>query len=86
VLRLGAVLDLPIRERNTLLLAAGLPAAFPARELADEALRPVRCVLERVLRAHEPYPAWVVGRGLRFLAPNRAAEVLFPGLPTPAAR
>jgi transcriptional regulator with XRE-family HTH domain len=78
--RLGAALDVPPREQNALLVAAGLAPAFPDRELADEAMEPVRRVLDRILRTHEPYPAWVVGRGLRFLASNGGAEALFPGM------
>jgi transcriptional regulator with XRE-family HTH domain len=80
VLRLAAALDVPLRERNALLAAAGFPPAFPENELSDAAMRPVALVLDRVLRSHEPYPAWVVGRGLQFRASNRAAEALFPGL------
>lgn len=79
-MRLAAVLDVPLRERNAMLTAAGLPPAFPARELGDVSMRPVNLVLERMLRVHEPYPAWVVGPGLRFIASNRAAESLFPGM------
>lgn len=80
VLRLASALDVPLRDRNALLAAAGLPAAFAARELDEREMRPVRLVLERALRTHEPYPAWVVGPGLRFLSANRGAEALFPGL------
>jgi transcriptional regulator with XRE-family HTH domain len=80
VLRLAAALDVPIRERNGLLVAAGLPPAYPALALEDDAMKPVRAVVERMLRTHEPYPAWVGGRGFRLLASNRAAEALFPGL------
>ena len=80
VLRLAEALDVPIRERNAMLVAAGLPAAYPALDLAAEALQPVRAVLERILQTHEPYPAWVGGRGFRFLSSNRAAERLFPGM------
>jgi transcriptional regulator with XRE-family HTH domain len=80
VLRLAAALDVPIRERNAMLAAAGLAPAYPAHDLDDEAMRPVRFVLERLLKSHEPYPAWVVGRGLRFLVANRGAEALFPGM------
>jgi transcriptional regulator with XRE-family HTH domain len=80
VLRLATALDVPIRERNTLLTSAGLPPAFPARDLTDQGTRPVKLVLERVLRGHEPYPAWVVGRGMQFLASSCGAEALFPGM------
>jgi transcriptional regulator with XRE-family HTH domain len=80
VLRICAALDVPIRERNQLLACAGLAPEFPTHDLDDQAMLPVRQVLDKVLAAHEPYPAWVVGRGLRFMASNRAAEALFPGL------
>lgn len=80
VLRLATALDIPIRERNALLIAAGLPPLYPALSLADDAMRPVQRVLERVLRNHEPYPAWVGTGGFRFISSNRAAEALFPGM------
>jgi transcriptional regulator with XRE-family HTH domain len=80
ILRFCGVLDLPVRERNALLISAGLPPAFHARDLADEAMRPVKFVLDQVLQRHEPYPASVVGRGMQFLASNRAAETLFPAM------
>ncbi len=80
VLRLAAALDVPIRERNALLSAAGLAPEYPAHALSEAAMRPIADVIERVLRSHDPYPAWVYARGLRALAANRAAEALFPGL------
>lgn len=82
ILRLAAALDVPLRERNAMLTAAGLMPAFPTRQLTDAAMQPVRLVLNRVLQNHEPYPAWVVGRGLQFLASNGGAEALFPGMCT----
>lgn len=80
VLRLATALDIPIRERNALLFAAGLPPSYPAFALEDEAMKPIQRVLDRVLASHEPYPAWVGSRGFRFLSSNRAAEALFPGM------
>jgi transcriptional regulator with XRE-family HTH domain len=80
ILRLCGVLDVPVRERNSLLISAGLPAAFPSRDLADEAMRSVKLVLDCVLQGHEPYPAWVVGRGMQFLASNCGAEAVFTGM------
>ena len=77
ILRLAAALDVPLRDRNALMTAAGLTPAFPARALSDVAMQPVKLVLEQVLRGHEPYPAWVVGRGLRFLSSNRGARRCF---------
>ena len=80
ILRFCGVLDLPVRERSALLVSAGLPAAFPARDLADEAMRSVKFVLDQVMQRHEPYPALVVGRDMQFVASNRAAEAFFPGM------
>jgi transcriptional regulator with XRE-family HTH domain len=80
VLRLATALDIPIRERNALLVAAGLPPSFPAFALEDDAMKPIQRVLDRILASHEPYPAWVGSRGFRFLSSNRAAEALFPGM------
>lgn len=82
VLRLATALDVPLRDRNALLAAAGLPPAYPSLPLADDAMAPIRRVLDRLLASHEPYPAWVASRGFRFLASNRAAEALFPGMTT----
>lgn len=80
VLRLATALDIPIRERNALLIAAGLPPSFPAFALEDDAMKPIQRVLDRILASHEPYPAWVGSRGFRFISSNRAAEALFPGM------
>ena len=80
VLRLARALQVPLRERNALLVAAGLAPAFTTHELQGAALRPISLVIERVLRGHDPYPAWVFARGLRPVAANVAGERLFPGL------
>lgn len=79
VIRLAVALD-AIRERNALLVAAGLPNSYPSHALTEDVMRPIRMVLDKVLHAHEPYPAWVVSSGLHFLSSNRAAEALFPGM------
>lgn len=80
VLRLADALDVPVRERNTLLISAGLAPEFADHSLDDAAMKPISIVLDRVLANQEPYPAWVVGRGMHFLASNRGAEALFPGM------
>jgi transcriptional regulator with XRE-family HTH domain len=80
VLRLAEELEVPLGERNALLAAAGLPPAFASARFTDDSMRPVRRVVNRVLEAHEPFPAWVVGRGLRFISSNAAAERVFPGM------
>ena len=80
VLRLADVLAVPLPERNALLAAAGLPAAFAEHDLGSSELAAVETVLTQVLARHEPYPAWVVRRPFTFLRANQAAEALFPGL------
>lgn len=80
VLRLAKRLDVPLRERNTLLLAAGLAPIYRERRLDDPALRQARAAVERVLAAHEPYPALAVDRGWTLLAANRAVGALLAGV------
>jgi transcriptional regulator with XRE-family HTH domain len=62
VLRLGLVLDVPLRQRNLLLLAAGFAPLYRERSLSDPELAPVRRALEFMLRQQEPYPAVIVDR------------------------
>src|SRR6266508_2447971 len=57
VLRLAERLDVPLRERNALLVAAGYAPAFPERQLDDPALQSARKAVDLVLAGHEPYPA-----------------------------
>ncbi len=77
--RVAETLAVPLRERNTLLLAAGYAPAYPERELDDDAMAPVRAALEHLLRAHEPYPALVVDRQWELLSANRAVPLLIAG-------
>jgi hypothetical protein len=73
VLRLAERLDVPLRERNHLLLAAGYAPLYPERALDDPALATARAAIERILSGHEPYPALAVvtGRWSRPTAPSR---------------
>ena len=64
-------LQIPFRERNQLLLAAGHAPAFPERPLADPELAPVRDAVERILAAHEPYPAVAFDRAWNLVSTNR---------------
>jgi transcriptional regulator with XRE-family HTH domain len=79
VLLLAERLDVPLRERNDLLLAAGYAPAYARRELDVPELRPVREALEQVLRGHEPYPAFVVDRHWGLVSANRALWSLVEG-------
>jgi transcriptional regulator with XRE-family HTH domain len=72
LLRVAEPLGLPVRECNRLLLAAGFAPAFPERSLEDPELAPVREAIDRILAAHEPYPAMVVDRRWNVVAANTA--------------
>jgi transcriptional regulator with XRE-family HTH domain len=80
VMRLAGVLDIPISEQNQLLVLAGLRPVYPNHGLDDPNMQSLNAILEKVLNNHDPYPAWVIARGWRFLRANTAAERLFPGL------
>ena len=79
VIRLGESLELPLRERNEFLLAAGFAPAYPQTPLDHEALAPVMDALEHVLAAHVPYPAIIVDRHGDLVAANAAQHILFDG-------
>jgi transcriptional regulator with XRE-family HTH domain len=79
VVRLAESLDLPLRERNGLLLAAGYAPAYPQTPLNDPALAPVHTALKHILTGHLPYPAIVVDRHGDLVAANAAFELLTDG-------
>jgi transcriptional regulator with XRE-family HTH domain len=74
VLRLAEQLDVPLRERNLLLLAAGFAPRYPERPLEADALAAAGDAIARVLRAHEPYPALVLDRRWNIVLANRALD------------
>jgi transcriptional regulator with XRE-family HTH domain len=79
VLRLAETLNLPLRERNELLLAAGYAPAYPETSLDDAALAPVRDALGHILDGHQPYPALIVDRTGAMIAANRAFGLIAEG-------
>jgi transcriptional regulator with XRE-family HTH domain len=79
VLRLGDALAVPLRERNQLLHAAGLPAVYPNTDLHSRDLAPYLAAVDRLLQAHLPYPAMVLDSYGTVLLANRACHVLFGG-------
>jgi transcriptional regulator with XRE-family HTH domain len=80
VLKLAEQLEVPLRDRNYLLLAAGYAPAFAQRELDAPEMGPVRDAIEQVLRGHEPFPALVVDRHWGLVSANRAVELLIQGV------
>src|SRR5206468_2232294 len=76
LLRLVGQLDVPLREQNRLLLAAGHAPAFPERPLGGPELAPVGEALDLILRGHEPYPAVVVDRAWNLVAANSSTVAL----------
>src|SRR4051812_11976609 len=81
VLKLAERLQVPLRERNVLLVSAGFAPAFPQRSLDDAALKPARAAIDLVLRAHEPNPALAYDRHWNLVAANRMVMPLLQGIP-----
>ncbi len=80
ILRLSEQLEVPLRERNDLLLAGGYAPAFPERDLDAAALDAVREALRQVLTGHEPYPAVVVNRAWELVDANSAIRIFTAGV------
>jgi hypothetical protein len=79
VVRLAEALEVPLRDRNALLLAAGFAPAYPQTSLNDPRLDPVRTALEHVLDGHMPYPAVLTDRDAQLVATNTAVAALLEG-------
>jgi len=79
VLHLAEQLEIPLRERNILLVAAGYAPVFPERALTDPSLHAAREAIELVLAGHEPYPAVAIDRHWTLAASNSAVPALLAG-------
>lgn len=80
VMRLAGALDVPLRERNRLLLAAGLAPVHGERPWDDPDMASVRTGLDTVLKAYEPYPCLAVDRDWDVVAANGGAAILLEGV------
>ena len=80
VLRLVQRLDLPLRERNTLLTAAGYAPMYRGRALDDPAMAAARAAVELLLKSHEPYPALALDRHWNMVATNAMVPHLLAGV------
>jgi transcriptional regulator with XRE-family HTH domain len=79
LLRLAERLDIPLRERNALLLAAGYAPMYSERRLDDPALRQARTAVDLVLAGHAPYPALAIDRHWTMLAANASVHLRMGG-------
>jgi transcriptional regulator with XRE-family HTH domain len=73
VVQLSTALDVPLRQRNTMLLAAGFAPVYRESNLGAPELTPVRQAIARMLKQQEPYPAFVIDRLWNLLDANEAA-------------
>src|SRR5215218_6007150 len=80
VLQLAERLDVPLRNRNQLLLAAGHAPVFEQHDLEDPEMAPVRKAIDLILAGHDPYPAVVIDRAWEMLGANRAVALLTDGV------
>src|SRR5215472_10346566 len=80
LLHLAEQLDVPLRERNVLLAAAGYAPVFRERSLEDPALAGARAAIDLVLAGHEPFPAIAVDRHWRLVSANKAVGLLLAGV------
>jgi len=80
LLRLAERLNIPPRDRNLLLVAAGFAPALPERALDDPALAAARRAVDLVLKAHEPFPALAVDRHWNMVAANAGVAPLLAGV------
>lgn len=80
LLHLAEQLDIPLRERNRLLGAAGFAPLYSQHDLADQALATAREAIEQLLRAHEPYPALAIDRHWNLLAANASVGPFLAGV------
>lgn len=81
VLRLSETLDIPLRSRNEMLLAAGFAPEYPERTLDDPELGPAMAAVRAVLDGHAPYPAIAVDRHWTLVAANVAMEPILASVP-----
>jgi transcriptional regulator with XRE-family HTH domain len=76
--RVSEALEVPLRDRNILLEAAGLAPSYAEVPLSDGAAAPFRGAIQKLLESHEPYPAYVINRWWELIDANEAGRRIFP--------
>lgn len=80
ILRLANELDIPLRERNALLIAAGFAPVFAATAFDDAAFDSIRSIVDITLERHKPFPAYLIDRHWNVLRSNFAIPALYEGV------
>jgi transcriptional regulator with XRE-family HTH domain len=80
ILRLAEELDVPLRERNALLVAAGFAPVFEARSFDDPAFDGIRAIVDLTLARHKPFPAYLIDRHWNIVRSNAAVPALYEGV------
>ncbi|MBA8903886.1 helix-turn-helix domain-containing protein [Phyllobacterium sp. P30BS-XVII] len=80
VLRLAEELDIPLRERNVWLIAAGFAPVFHETPLHDPSIQPLLSAIGRTIEAHKPFPAFAIDRHWNVVASNAALQELYEGV------
>lgn len=80
IVQLAEEMEVPLRDRNGLLHAAGFAPLYEQRELADPEMAPISEAIRQILHGHEPYPAMVIDGSWEMLAANSATGLLTQGV------
>jgi transcriptional regulator with XRE-family HTH domain len=80
ILRLADELEIPLRERNGLLMVAGFAPVFETRAFDDPAFDSIRSIVDLTLERHKPFPAYLIDRHWNIARSNAAAPVLYEGV------
>ncbi len=80
VLHLADCLEIPLRERNSLLVAGGFAPIYAEHDFADDQSMAIRAAVDQILSAHEPYPALAMDRHWNMVAANKIVPLMLDGV------
>lgn len=81
ILLLAENLEIPLRERNKILITAGFAPVYSEKTFDDEGLTAARRAVDLILEAHEPFPALAVDRHWNMVAANKTVPLMLEGIP-----